>query len=199
VALVLFGLGNPGRGYATTRHNAGFQVLDAVAERHGGSFRPSRFLPGETADVTVEGRRLRLAKPHSFMNLCGPVYVRALEVFEASPPEALVVLDDFMLPFGRLRLRAEGSSGGHNGLRSIEGALASRAYPRLRVGIGPCPAPVDPAVWVLERYGAEERRALPALLDRAADAALSWAVEGIDAAMRRFNPDPAPGAEPEPS
>jgi PTH1 family peptidyl-tRNA hydrolase len=197
VAQLLFGLGNPGREYAATRHNAGFWVLDLVAERFGGLFRASRFLDGEEADVSVDGRRLRLVKPLSFMNLCGPVYARALEVCGAEPAEALVVVDDFALPLGRLRLRADGSAGGHNGLRSIEGSLASRAYPRLRVGIGPCPAPIDPAVWVLQRPGAEERRALPALVARAADAALAWSAEGMDAAMRRYNPDPAPPEPPE--
>jgi PTH1 family peptidyl-tRNA hydrolase len=198
VAQLLFGLGNPGREYAATRHNAGFQVLDLLAERFGGSFRASRFLQAEDADVAVEGRRVRLVKPLSYMNLCGPVYARALDVFGATPGEALVVVDDFALPLGRLRLRADGSAGGHNGLRSIEETLGSRAYPRLRVGIGPCPAPVDPAVWVLQRPTAEERRALPELLRRAADAALAWSASGMEAAMRRYNPDPAPPAAPPP-
>ena len=197
MAQVLFGLGNPGREYAATRHNVGFQVLDLVAERFGGAFRPSRFLEAEEADVAVEGRRLRLVKPTSYMNLCGPVYARALEVFAATPPEALVVVDDFALPLGRLRLRADGSAGGHNGLRSIEETLGSRAYPRLRVGIGPCPGSVDPAVWVLQRPTADERRALPEVLGRAAEAALAWSGSGMDAAMRRYNPDPAPPEPPE--
>jgi PTH1 family peptidyl-tRNA hydrolase len=187
---LVFGLGNPGEEYESTRHNVGFQVLDALAARGGGSFRSTRLLVGEVADATVGDVRLRLVKPHSYMNLCGPVYVRALDVFEAAPEEALVVLDDFALPFGKVRLRAEGSHGGHNGLRSIEDALASRAYPRLRLGIGPLPERADPAAWVLRRYGAEDRRALPQVLDRAADAVLAWASEGLSAAMNRYNADP---------
>ncbi len=196
MAAVLFGLGNPGCEYAATRHNAGWQVLDRLVARFGGAFRESRFVHGEVADVAIEGRKARLVKPHSFMNLCGPVYVRTLEVLGATPPEALVVLDDFMLPFGRLRLRADGSAGGHNGLKSIEGALGSRDYPRLRVGIGPCPPAIDPAVWVLQRYRADERRALPEVLERAADAAVCWLTAGLEETMRRFNPDPTPPAAP---
>ncbi len=130
---------------------------------------------------------LRLVKPQSYMNLVGPVYRRALEVFDLPPEAALVVLDDFMLPFGRLRLREDGSAGGHNGLKSIEGALGHRAYPRLRLGIGPVPEGMDPADYVLKRYGAAQARELPDLVGRGAEAALCWAETGIEAAMNAYN------------
>lgn len=187
-ARVLFGLGNPGSRYAKTRHNAGFQALDLLATQHGEAFKRTRLLMGEVADLSVGGRRIRMVQPHSFMNRCGPVYRRALEVYDVTAEHALVIVDDFALPFGRLRFRAEGSAGGHNGLKSIEQAVGGRVYPRLRMGIGPAPEGLDPAVWVLRRYDAAQRRALPDLLERAAHAVVTWAEEGLEAAMNRFNP-----------
>ena len=184
---LLFGLGNPGSRYRKTRHNAGWQTLDLLAEQHTSAFKRTRLLYGELADFRHGTQRVRMAKPHSFMNLCGPVYQRALQVFEQDPSEALVVVDDFALPFGRLRLRVRGSAGGHNGLRSIQDALGGDAYPRLRLGIGPVPPGMDPAVYVLKRYGAAQARMLPDLLDRAAEACQVWLEDGIEEAMNRFN------------
>ena len=190
---ILFGLGNPGRRYAKTRHNAAWQVFDLLAERHGLSFKRTRLLHGEVADAQLAGRRVRLIKPSSFMNLVGPVYRRALEVFDVGAEDALVVVDDFALPFGRLRLRAEGSPGGHNGLKSIQGALGGPGYPRLRLGIGPVPEGQDPADYVLKRYDAAQARALPDLLDGAAEACETWIRDGMETAMNRHNQDVLPG------
>ena len=184
---VLFGLGNPGARYAKTRHNAGWQVLDVLAERHGTTFRRTRMLHGDVADGRVGGQAVRLVKPASFMNLVGPVYRRALEVYEVAPEEALVLVDDFSLEMGRLRFRAEGSAGGHNGLKSIEQVLAGVAYPRLKLGIGPAPEGARWADYVLKRYDASQRRELPALLDRAAQACETWIGEGLEAAANRYN------------
>lgn len=184
---VLFGLGNPGSRYAATRHNVGWQVLEAIARAEALTFRVTRFFQGEEASYREAGENVRLARPTTFMNLCGQAYVRALEVYDVPVEQALVVSDDFMLPFGTLRFRADGSSGGHNGLKSIQGALGSEAYPRLKVGIGPVPPPMDPAVYVLQAYDAEQRKALPDLLERAATAARLWLREGLSAAANRFN------------
>ncbi len=185
---ILFGLGNPGRRYAKTRHNAGWQVLDVLADRHGTGFRRTKLLHGETADFTLAGERVRMVKPASFMNLVGPVYLRALDVYDVDTPEALVLVDDFSLAMGRLRFRAEGSAGGHNGLKSIEQALGgSKAYPRLKLGIGPAPEGARWADYVLKRYDAGQRRELPELLDRAADACELWMAAGLDEAANRFN------------
>jgi PTH1 family peptidyl-tRNA hydrolase len=193
---VVVGLGNPGEEYARTRHNLGFEVVDVLAKRWGASFTRSGFFAGLSADAEVEGlRRVRLVKPTSFMNVVGPVYARALKVFEAEPADALVVVDDFALPFGRLRFRPEGSSGGHNGLKSIEEAVGSRSYPRLRVGIGPVPGRRDPADYVLGRYDAEQRKELPFVLEEAADAVLTWLRDGMAKAMDRHNREPE--TEPE--
>lgn len=188
---ILFGLGNPGSRYAKTRHNAAWQVFDLLAGRHGFAFKRTRLLHGEVADARLGGERIRLVKPSSFMNLVGPVYRRALDVFDVEAEDALVLVDDFALPFGRLRFRAEGSAGGHNGLKSIQGALGGPAYPRLRLGIGPVPDGQDPADYVLKRYDAAQVRALPDLLEAAASACETWVREGMETAMNRHNTDPA--------
>ncbi len=187
---VVVGLGNPGEEYAKTRHNVGFDVVDLLAKRWGTSFERSNLLTGLVATASPSGApagRVRLVKPTTYMNLCGPALVRALKVFEAPPEAALVVVDDFMLDFARLRFRAEGSSGGHNGLKSIEGSLGTRTYPRLRIGVGPVPAGRDPADFVLSRYNAEERKELPFLIETAADAVEVWLKEGLAKAMDRYN------------
>ncbi len=185
---VLFGLGNPGCRYAKTRHNAGWQVMDLLAEQAGARFKRTRLLHGEAAELMEGDHRVRMVKPASFMNLVGPVYRRALEVWDVDAAEALVLVDDFQLPMGRLRFRADGSSGGHNGLRSIEGALGTKSYPRLKIGIGPAPEGARWADYVLKRYDAAQRKALPELLERAAEACRVWVRDGLETAMNRFNP-----------
>ena len=187
MAKILFGLGNPGNRYAGTRHNAGWLVVERIAKAEGAVFRPSRFFDGEEAAFRAGDETVRLARPTTFMNLCGPAYGRALDVFEAEPVDALVVADDFMLPMGRLRFRGEGSAGGHNGLKSIEEALGSQAYPRLKLGIGPVPPGLDPAVFVLQGFDPEQRKALPDLLERAEAAARAWLEHGLEEASNRFN------------
>lgn len=184
---ILFGLGNPGRRYAKTRHNAGWQVLDALAERQGASFKRTRLLHGELADLRIGDQLVRMVKPSSFMNLCGPVYQRAMEVWACEPAQALVLVDDFSLDMGRLRFRADGSPDGHNGLKSIEGTLASKVYPRLKLGIGPAPEGAPWVDYVLKRYNADQKKALPALLEQAADACETWVRDGLATAMNRFN------------
>lgn len=187
---VVVGLGNPGEEYAKTRHNIGFDVVDLLAARWGASFERSNLLTGIVATATVRGfpvERVRLVKPTTYMNLCGPAHARAIKVFESAPEGALVVLDDFALDFGRLRLRAEGSSGGHNGLKSIEASLGTQAYPRLRIGIGPVPEGRDPADFVLSRYNAAERKELPFLIEAAADAVETWLRDGMAKAMEKHN------------
>ncbi len=195
-ARLVVGLGNPGDEYAATRHNMGFLVADLLAAKWGASFSRSGFFAGLVADASPAGLpRVRLVKPTSYMNLCGPVYARALKVFETEVADALIVVDDFNLDFARLRFRPEGSSGGHNGLKSVEGALSSQAYPRLRIGIGPVPGRQDPADFVLKRFNAEERKEIPFLVEDAASAVTLWLKEGMTAAMNRYNRKPEGGED----
>jgi peptidyl-tRNA hydrolase, PTH1 family len=185
---LVVGLGNPGDEYAHTRHNLGAMVADLLASKWSVTFQRSGLLAAHVASASPDGLpAVRLVKPTSYMNLSGPVYARALKVFESTAADALIVLDDFMLDFGRLRLRPDGSSGGHNGLKSVEEALGSKAYPRLRIGIGPVPGRQDPADYVLGRFNAEQRKELPFVVEDAAAAVVTWLQQGMAKAMERHN------------
>ena len=182
---VVVGLGNPGRQYAETRHNVGWMVLDRLAERARWSDRPARGTAAAIVSGRYRGLDLALVKPHTFMNLSGSAVRRALVRFRAPLEDLLVVVDDFALPFGRLRFREAGSSGGHNGLESIIGELGSNRFARLRIGIGePGGTAVD---HVLSRFSAEERRALGEVIDAATDAVEEWARLGTNKAATRWN------------
>ncbi|MDJ0974168.1 MAG: aminoacyl-tRNA hydrolase [Planctomycetota bacterium] len=198
MARILFGLGNPGAKYEQTRHNAGWQVLDVIAARAGASFKKTRLFKGEVADARVGDEVVRLIKPHSYMNLVGPVYLRCLDVYDLAPEEALVLVDDFQLEMGRLRLRGRGRHGGHNGLKSIEQILNTAQYPRLKIGIGPAPAGARWADYVLRGYDRRQKEALPELLARGADASEFWVQAGLTEAMNRYNPKAAEAPEEPP-
>lgn len=184
--LLVVGLGNPGQTYAAHRHNVGFRVVDALARRHGLAFTHRRGL-ARVAEGTIAGRRVILAKPQTFMNASGKSVARLSRAPNIPPERILVVYDDLDLPLGRLRLRAEGSSGGHRGLRSIIDALGTQQFARVRVGIDRPPGHMDPVDYVLEPFAARERPLLDDALARAADAVECWLHEGILAAMDRFN------------
>ena len=134
--MLLVGLGNPGPNYAGTRHNVGFMVLDRLVSEAGSQFRSNSKLQGELADLGAGSERLRLLKPSTFMNESGRSIQASLSWFGWSPEQMLVIVDDMDLPLGRLRLRASGSAGGHNGLRSAIQQLGTKDFPRLRIGIG---------------------------------------------------------------
>ncbi|NWF78723.1 MAG: aminoacyl-tRNA hydrolase [Chloroflexi bacterium] len=185
---LIVGLGNPGERYARTRHNIGFEALDTLARRHGLQFRTGR-ANSLTAEGTIAGQRVVLAKPQTFMNLSGQAVSSLRAWYKLDPSrELLVIYDDLDLPFARLRLRERGSAGTHNGMRSIVQQLGSVEFPRLRVGIGQPPGKMDPAAYVLARFNKEEEAALPALLDTIADAVELVLREGLTAAMNRYNP-----------
>ncbi len=188
---LITGLGNPGAQYDRTRHNVGFMVLDALADRLGWAggeafnrLARSKF-EGLLLDGPFGGDKLTLLKPITFMNLSGRSVQAAMAFYKLVPADVLIVLDDLALPTGRLRLRKEGSDGGHNGLKDITRALGTPAYPRLRIGIDPPPPRVAGRDWVLGQFTPEQEAELD--LPRAADACLSWAADGIDRAMNRFN------------
>ena len=185
---LVVGLGNPGGQYAGTRHNIGFDGVDALAERHRLEFRGKR-ANSLIAEGTIGGQRVALVKPQTFMNLSGQAVSNLRGWYKIDPArELLVVYDDLDLPFGKLRLRERGSAGTHNGMRSIVGQLGGSEFPRLRVGIDQPPGKMDAAAYVLGRFRKEEEAELPALIDTICDAAELVVREGLTAAMNRYNP-----------
>jgi PTH1 family peptidyl-tRNA hydrolase len=183
--LLVAGLGNPGREYERTRHNAGWLVLDELARRHGGSWR-SKF-SGSLAEVRLGDLRLALLKPETYMNESGRSAGAAVRFFKVEPKQVLVVHDDVDLEAGRLQARAGGGLAGHNGLRSLAQHLGSQDFLRLRIGVGR-PGRGDPrpvADWVLSPFAPEEDA--EALIARAADAVEMIAQEGLEAAQQRYN------------
>jgi PTH1 family peptidyl-tRNA hydrolase len=183
--LLVVGLGNPGREYERTRHNAGWLVLDEVARRHDGSWR-SKF-SGSLAEVRLGDLRLALLKPETYMNESGRSVGAAMGFFKVEPEHVLVVHDDVDLEPGRLQARAGGGLAGHNGLRSLAQHLGSQDFLRLRIGVGR-PGRGDPrsvADWVLSPFAPEEDA--EALISRSADAVETIATDGLEAAQQRFN------------
>lgn len=194
----VLGIGNPGPDYEQTRHNVGFDVLDRIAERNGLAFRRlerrapdgRKLFGGKVKAHVAEGRigeeTFLLIKPLTYVNLSGDVAGPLLRAAERSADRLFVVLDDLNLPLGRLRIRPSGSSGGHNGLKSIEAALSTPDYPRLRLGIGEAgESTVD---YVLERFSPAEREVLEPVMDRAADIVGAWLNgETLDSLMGRHN------------
>ena len=196
-ALVV-GLGNPGSDYARHRHNVGFQVLDALARAHGLAFSREKLARAHTAGGRIGGRSVLLAKPQTFMNRSGQAVGRLARWNKIPPQQILVVYDELDLPLGRLRLRPEGSAGGHNGMRSIIEALGSQAFPRLRVGIDRPPGQMDPAAYVLHPFSKEESEIVALVIDQAVAAVEAWLQDGIVAAMDRFNRPLVQEGEPAP-
>jgi PTH1 family peptidyl-tRNA hydrolase len=183
--LLVAGLGNPGREYERTRHNAGWLVLDELARRHSGSWR-SKF-SGSLAEIRLGDLRLALLKPETYMNDSGRSVGAAVRFFKVEPEQVLVVHDDVDLEAGRLQARAGGGLAGHNGLRSLAQHLGSQDFLRLRIGIGR-PRRGDPrpvADWVLSPFSPEEDP--EALVARAADAVETIARDGLEAAQQRYN------------
>jgi PTH1 family peptidyl-tRNA hydrolase len=191
---LIVGLGNPGAGYSAHRHNVGFHVVDAVARSHGLAFSRDKGARARVAEGRFGDRRVILAKPQTFMNSSGQA-VRRLSRSRGIPPESiLVVYDDLDLPLGRLRLRAEGGSGGHQGMRSIIEALGTQDFARLRVGIDRPPGSMDPADYVLHPFDREQKPIVADAVRRAAAAVEVWLSAGIVVAMDEFN-RPAPESD----
>src|SRR3954451_1378427 len=199
---LLVGLGNPGSEYVGTRHNIGWEVVDDFAARMGWIGSADQFnrlaktkFEGLTLDGVVGSEKMLLLKPTTYMNLSGRSVQAAMAFYQLTPPDIVVVLDDLALPVGRLRLRAGGSSGGHNGLKDIERALGTNAYPRLRIGIDAPPPRVPGRDYVLGRFSEEQRKLLEPAVKRAVDALVVWIEQGINVAMNRFNATENGGTE----
>ena len=181
---IVIGLGNPGREYAATRHNLGFMVVDELARRfHADGWR-NRFR-AEITQVSSGSEKLVLVKPQTFMNLSGIAVREVLHWFKAAPQDTLIVVDDIDLPFQTMRMRAQGGSGGHNGLKSIIAELGTDDIPRLRLGVGRGGG--DASRQVLSRFSAAEQSEVPSVIDAAADCVTAWQREGVIAAMNRCN------------
>ena len=184
---LVVGLGNPGSKYWNTRHNVGYAALDALASSLGVQVDRVKF-QGLTAQATLEGHKLILLKPTTYMNLSGQS-VQAAAKFYKIPPERIVILsDDISLEPGRLRVRKSGSAGGHNGLKSIIASLGSQDFPRVKIGVGAKPHPdYDLADWVLGTFPPDQRKAMEETYARAAEAAKVLILQGPEAAANRFN------------
>jgi len=183
---LLIGLGNPGREYRDNRHNFGFMVIDRLCVRLGARGMKLQSKAIVTSAV-YEGRKLLLAKPQTYMNLSGQS-VQGLAHFYKLPLEQLLVVhDDLDIPYGVMRLRPGGGPGGQKGVASAIERLGTKDFARLRLGIGRPPGRMDPADYVLQDFSREETRSVSEILDRAADAALSFVVDGLDKAMNKFN------------
>jgi PTH1 family peptidyl-tRNA hydrolase len=184
VVKVIVGLGNPGLRYAATRHNVGFRAVDELASRWDIDVSRERF-HGWFGSGPVGDETVALVKPTTFMNRSGQAVLAVGRFYRIDMEDLLIVVDDFALPLGRIRLRSRGSSGGHNGLSDIIGRLGSEAFARLRIGVGE--AIGDPARFVLERFSEQEESIVRRVVQRGADAVACWLESGTEAAMNRFN------------
>lgn len=182
------GLGNPGAEYARTRHNAGFMAVECFGSKFGAAWRNEAKFQARVARVEARGRKVILCEPQTYMNLSGEAVVPLAAYYKVPQERMLVVVDDADLPFGQIRLRAEGSSGGHHGLDSIEHHLGTRQFARLRVGIGRTERGLREITGhVLGKFAADEAELLEKVLDRTAGQIESFLADGISKAMSQFN------------
>ena len=181
------GLGNPGKEYERTRHNCGFRAVELLASKLGCKIDKAKF-QGIYGQANYGGRKLMLLKPQTFMNLSGRSVLQLSSYFNIPPQRIIVMFDDISLEPGRLRVRPDGSAGGHNGIKSIIQEVGSQAFPRVKIGVGAKPNPeYDLADWVLSTFSAKEEKALAVALENAADAALAIIDHGVPEAANRFN------------
>ena len=188
---MIVGLGNPGREYRETRHNVGFMVADELARRHQLTW---AMAPAQVPETFVAKRfgepSWMVAKPLTYMNRSGEAVAALARYYDIPATELLIVVDEVALPFTRLRARARGSAGGHNGLKSVIAGLGSTEFPRLRLGVGRGDGRRDLADHVLAKFESGERADLETFIARAADAVEMFAVAGIEKVMNTYNPDP---------
>lgn len=195
---LIVGLGNPGAQYQGNRHNVGQMVLDELATRIGAGFKAhkarAQVLEGR---LGIGGPRVVLAKPMSYMNVSGGPVSALANFYGIAPDHVVAVHDEIDIPFNTVKLKLGGGEGGHNGLRDISKALATKDYLRVRVGVGRPPGRMDTADYVLRDFGTTERKELPFLLDDAADAVESLLRDGLTAAQQKFHPAKPGSREPE--
>lgn len=187
VSWLVVGLGNPGDQYEHTRHNVGFMVADELGERQNKAIQRLKY-KALTATMELGGQKALVMKPVTYMNLSGEAVREAAQFYKIPPERILVISDDVSLPVGRLRIRKNGSAGGHNGLRNIIAQLGSDQFPRLKIGVGEKPHPdYDLADWVLGKFQGEDKKAIDGAIQKAADAVECILAKGIPEAMNRYN------------
>jgi PTH1 family peptidyl-tRNA hydrolase len=185
---LIVGLGNPGREYARTRHNAGFLAVEKLAERWRVGWTERKKFNARVARADHNGHKLLLCQPHTWMNASGEAIRALVEYYQIPLTQTLMVVDDADLPLGEVRMRSSGSSGGHHGLESVEQHLGTRAYPRLRIGIGrTAAAEREITDYVLGPFHRGEQTLVEKVLDRASDQIECWVNDGIAKAMSQFN------------
>ena len=183
---LLIGLGNPGREYRDTRHNVGFMLIDRLIVRLNaqGMKLQSKAI---VTTATYQDRKLILAKPQTYMNLSGQSAQGLLNFYKIPMENMLVAHDDLDIPFGAIRIRPKGGPGGQGGMASTINQLGTKDFPRLRIGIGRPPGRMDPSAFVLQKFTREEMKLLSEIIDRAADAALTFVTDGLNMAMNKYN------------
>ena len=183
---LIAGLGNPTKEYDKTRHNVGFEVIDVLADKYriDVSERKHKALCGRGV---IEGQKVILVKPQTFMNLSGESIRAAADYYKISPEEMIVIYDDISLEPGQLRIRLKGSAGGHNGIKNIIAHLGNQEFPRIKVGVGAKPPRMDLADYVLSRFGAGEQKLMDEAFKEAAEAAVSMMTDGAERAMNHYN------------
>ncbi|MEA4965897.1 MAG: aminoacyl-tRNA hydrolase [Oscillospiraceae bacterium] len=185
---LIVGLGNPGREYERSRHNVGFRTVDLLASALGAKINRLKFRALVSPPVSCAGKKVVFMKPQTFMNASGDAVKLAGAFYKLPPDHILVIFDDISLPVGRIRIRQDGSAGGHNGVKSIIAQLGGQAFPRIKIGVGAKPNPdYDLADWVLSGFSAQEEKLLAPALERGADAARDILKNGISHAENLFN------------
>ena len=184
---IIVGLGNPGPAYTNTRHNVGFVAIDRLAEKLGVKIDRVKY-SAYTATAAIGGKTVLLMKPTTFMNLSGQAVRQAARFYAIEPEKVLVIFDDVSLAPGRIRVRADGSAGGHNGIKSIISELGSQAFPRVKIGVGERPHPdYDLADWVLGKFSSEDRKKIDTAVENACGAVETLIEKGVTEAANRYN------------
>ena len=194
---VIIGLGNPGMKYAGTRHNIGFDTVTALADKYNIKINNKKF-NGLIGDGFIGGEKVLLVQPQTYMNLSGECVGQIADFFKIEPENLIVICDDINLDTGRLRIRAKGSAGGHNGLKNIIAHLGTEAFPRIRVGVGEKTEGWDLADYVLARFSKDDEPVMREAIKNAVGAVETWISDDIGTAMNRFNinPNPKPKKKP---
>lgn len=184
---LIFGLGNPGLEYENTRHNAGFLLIDRLGTAFGAEFRLSKPLSCQYARVRQGASDILLVKPLTYMNLSGEAFIRVLHFYKSESTDAIVAHDDVSLPLGRLRFQKAGGAGGQHGVESIIKCLGSKAFDRLKIGVGPDPGGARRASYVLGRFSQNDKVVLDKVLEQCQDGVEAWLKQDLDYAANRFN------------